>query len=68
MELFTAPNIVAGVLALLLLFFLRQVFKGDIGDSRGANALMLVVLGVLLYLVRTEGGKAFIVHLLEVVR
>jgi hypothetical protein len=67
MELLTVPNIVAGVLVLLMLFFLRQVFRGDIGDSRGTNALILVVLGVLLYLARTDAGMDFIRQMADLV-
>lgn len=67
MELLTVPNIVAGVLVLLMFFFLRQVFRGDIGDSRGTNALILVVLGVLLYLARTDAGMDFIRQMADLV-
>jgi hypothetical protein len=68
MELLTVPNIITGVLALLMLYFLKQVFRGDIGDSRGSSAMMIVVLGVLLYLVRTEAGTGFITRMLDMVR
>jgi hypothetical protein len=67
MELLTVPNIVSGVLVLLMLFFLRQVFRADVGDSRGTSVLILVVLGVLLYLARTDAGMDFIRQMADLV-
>ncbi|MFZ7127922.1 MAG: hypothetical protein ACOWWM_17330 [Desulfobacterales bacterium] len=68
MAFINGVNIVTGVLVLVILLLIHRIFRGDVGANRAGTAAALVVFCVLLYLVRTDGGKAFVGHLIDIMR
>lgn len=53
-------SILTAVLAVSMVIIVIRIFRGDIGDNRGGLVLALVVLGVVLYFIRSEAGLALI--------
>ena len=56
MEYLTTENIVIGVIVLLMLWNLKKVLKGDIGDSKIFPIIVIVLLGAGLYLWQSGTG------------
>ncbi|MFC1533219.1 hypothetical protein ACFL7M_07640 [Thermodesulfobacteriota bacterium] len=53
MEYLNAVNIITAIIVLLMLYFLKKLFTGDIGENRFFYIMVLIVLGVGLYLWRS---------------
>lgn len=68
MEIISAVNIITAAGVVLLLVLLNRIFRGDLGSNRAGSITAFVVLSIVLYLVRTEGGKAFIDHIMAIIR
>ncbi len=56
----TLINILTTVLAVSMVIIILRIFRGDIGDNKGGLVLAMVVLGVVLYFIRSEAGLALI--------
>lgn len=56
----TLVNTLTTVLAVSLVIIVIRIFRGDIGDNKGGLVLALVVLGVVLYFIRSDAGLALI--------
>ena len=56
----TLINTLTTVLAVSMVIIVIRIFRGDIGDTKGGLVLALVVLGVVLYFIRSEAGLALI--------
>ncbi len=56
MEYLTTDNIIIGIIVLLILWNLKKVFKGDIGDNKVLPIIIIVVLGAGLYLWQSGTG------------
>lgn len=68
MEIISAVNIITAGVAVLLLLLLNRIFRGDLGTNRAGSIAAFVVLCIVLYLVRTEGGRAVIDHIMAITR
>jgi hypothetical protein len=55
-----------GALAAVMILF--QIFRGDRSDNKGGMVLALVVLGGLVYGMRTTYGMGMINHLFDIMR
>ena len=64
MEYLNAVNIITAIIALLMLYFLKKLFTGDIGENRFFYIIALIVLGVGLYLWRSGAGAEVIANIL----
>ncbi|MBL0712962.1 MAG: hypothetical protein JJV98_04610 [Desulfosarcina sp.] len=53
-------NILTAVLAVSMMIIAIRIFRGDIGDNKGGLVFALVVLGVVLYFIRSDSGLALI--------
>ena len=56
MEYLTTDNIVIGIIVLLILWNLKKVLTGDIGDNKVLPIIIIVVLGAGLYLWQSGTG------------
>ena len=64
MEYLNAVNIITAIIVLLMLYFLKKLFTGDIGENRFFYIMTLIVLGVGLYLWRSGAGAEVIANIL----
>ena len=64
MEYLNAVNIITAIIVLLMLYFLKKLFIGDIGENRFFYIIALIVLGVGLYLWRSGAGAEVIANIL----
>jgi len=64
MEYLNAVNIITAIIVLLMLYFLKKLFTGDIGENRFFYIMALIVLGVGLYLWRSGAGTEVIANIL----
>jgi hypothetical protein len=64
MEYLNAVNIITAIIVLLMLYFLKKLFTGDIGENRFFYIMALIVLGVGLYLWRGGAGAEVIANML----
>ena len=64
MEYLNAVNIITAIIVLLMLYFLKKLFTGDIGENRFFYIIALIVLGVGLYLWRSGAGAELIANIL----
>ena len=64
MEYLSAVNIITAIIVLLMLYFLKKLFTGDIGENRFFYIMALIVLGVGLYLWRSGAGAEVIANIL----
>jgi len=64
MEYLNAVNIITAIIVLLMLYFLKKLFTGDIGENRFFYIMALIVLGVGLYLWRSGAGAEVIANIL----
>ena len=64
MEYLNAVNIITAIIVLLMLYFLKKLFTGDIGENRFFYIMALIVLGVGLYLWRSGAGAELIANIL----
>jgi hypothetical protein len=64
MEYLNAVNIITAIIVLLMLYFLKKLFTGDIGENRFFYIIALIVLGVGLYLWRSGAGAEVISNIL----
>jgi len=64
MEYLNAVNIITAIIVLLMLYFLKKLFTGDIGENRFFYIIALIVLGVGLYLWRSGAGAEVIANIL----
>ncbi len=53
MEYLNTVNIITGVIVLLMLYFLKNLFTGDIGENRFFHIMAFVALCIGLYLWRS---------------
>jgi len=53
MEYLTITNIGTVVIALIILYNLVKLFKGDISDNKVWSILVIVILGIILYVWRS---------------
>ena len=58
-------NVLSAVLAVSMVIIAIRIFRGDIGDNRGGQVFALVVLGVLLYFIRSDAGYAVLEQVLD---
>jgi len=63
MEYLNAVNIITAIIVLLMLYFLKKLFTGDIGENRFFYIIALIVLGVGLYLWRSGAGAEVIANI-----
>ena len=63
MEYLNTINLITGVIVLLMLFFLKKLFTGDIGENRFFNIMALIALGVGLYLWRSGAAAEVIANI-----
>jgi hypothetical protein len=64
MEYLNAVNIITAIIVLLMLYFLKKLFTGDLGENRFFYIMALIVLGVGLYLWRSGAGAELIANIL----
>ena len=64
MEYLNAVNIITAIIVLLMLYFLKKLFTGDIGENKFFYIIALIVLGVGLYLWRSGAGAEVIANIL----
>ena len=64
MEYLNAVNIITAIIALLMLYFLKKLFTGDIGENRFFYIMALIVIGVGLYIWRSGAGAEVIANIL----
>ena len=67
MEYLNAVNIITTIVILLMLYFLKKLFFGDIGDNRFFHIMALIVMGVGLYLWRSGAAAKLIENIMKVV-
>jgi hypothetical protein len=67
MELFNLVNIVTAVVVLLMIGCLVKVFTGDIGSNKAFYIIVFIVLGIGLYLWRSDFAAEFIKEVFGVV-
>ena len=60
MEYLTTENIVIGIIVLLMLWNVKKVLKGDIGDNKVFPIIVIVLLGAGLYLWQSGTGAEII--------
>lgn len=53
-------NILTAVLAVSMVILVIRIFRGDISDNKGGLVFGMVVLGVVLYFIRSDTGLAVI--------
>ena len=63
MEYLNAVNIITAVVVLLMLYFLKKLFTGDIGENKFFYIMALVVLGVGLYFWRSGAAADIIANI-----
>jgi uncharacterized membrane protein len=68
MEFLTAANIVTIVVVLLMIGCLIKLFTGDIGTNKTFYIIALIVLGIGLYLWRSDFAAEFIADISGVVK
>ena len=68
MEYLNAINIITAIIVLLMLYFLKKLFTGDIGENRFFYIMALIVLGVGLYVWRSGAGAEVIGNILGTVK
>ena len=68
MEYLNAVNIITAVIVLLMLYFLKKLFTGDIGENRFFYIMALVALGVGLYLWRSGAAGDIIANIMGTVK
>ena len=61
-------NLATALCALAALIILFRIFRGDRSDNKGGMVLALVVLGGLVYFMRTPYGMDMINHLFDIMR
>jgi len=64
MEYLNAVNIITAVIVLLMLYFIKKLFTGDIGENRFFYIMSLVALCVGLYLWRSGAAADVIANIL----
>ena len=55
-------NILTTVLAVSIVILAIRIFRGDISDNKGGLVFAMVILGVVIYFIRSETGLAVIEH------
>jgi hypothetical protein len=60
MELFNLVNIVTAVVVLLMIGCLVKLFTGDIGSNKAFYIIVFIILGIGLYLWRSDFAAEFI--------
>ncbi len=55
-------NILTAVLAVSMVILVIRIFRGDIGDNKGGLVFAMVILGVVIYFIRSDTGLAVIEH------
>ncbi len=55
-------NILTAVLAVSIVILAIRIFRGDISDNKGGLVFAMVILGVVIYFIRSETGLAVIEH------
>jgi hypothetical protein len=60
MEYLTTENIIIGVIVLLMIWNVKKVLKGDIGDNKVLPIIVIILLGVGLYLWQSGTGAEII--------
>lgn len=68
MDIVNGVNIVTAAIVLTLAVLFNRIFRGDVGTNRAASVGAFVVLLMVLFWVRSEGGKAFIDHIVAIMR
>ncbi len=68
MDYFNVINIVTAVVVLLMIGCLVKLFTGDIGSNRTFYIIALIVLGIGLYLWRSDFAAEFISDIFGVVK
>ena len=61
-------NIITAIIVLLMLYFLKKLFTGDIGENRFFYIIMLIVLGLGLYLWRSGAVAEVIANIFGTVK
>ncbi len=57
-------NILTAVLAVSIVILAIRIFRGDISDNKGGLVFAMVVLGVVIYFIRSDTGMAVIEHVI----
>ncbi|MDJ0801430.1 MAG: hypothetical protein QNI89_00165 [Desulfobacterales bacterium] len=57
-------NILTAVLAVSIVILVIRLFRGDISDNKGGLVFAMVVLGVVIYFIRSDAGLSMIEHVL----
>ena len=68
MEYLNAVNIITAIIVLLMLYLLKKLFTGDIGENRFFYIIALIVLGVGLYLWRSGAVAEVIANIFGTVK
>jgi len=68
MEYLNVVNIITAIIVLLMLYFLKKLFTGDIGENRFFYIIMLIVLGLGLYLWRSGAVAEVIANIFGTVK
>jgi uncharacterized membrane protein len=68
MELLNAANVVTAVVVLLMIGCLVKLFTGDIGSNKTFYIIALIILGIGLYLWRSDFAAEFISDIFGVVK
>ncbi len=57
-------NILTAVLAVSILILVTRIFRGDISDNKGGLVFAMVILGAVIYFIRSDTGLAVIEHVI----
>ncbi len=53
-------NVLTAVLAVSMVILVIRIFRGDISDNKGGLVFAMVILGIVIYFIRSDTGLAFI--------
>ncbi len=57
-------NILTSVLAVSIVILAMRIFRGDIGDNKGGLVFAILILGVVVYFIRSDDGMRLIEHVI----
>ena len=63
MEIIDTANGITAIIGLLMLYYLRKLFAGDIGDNKAFSAVAFIGLGAFLLSWRSGSFEAFLISL-----
>ncbi len=59
-------NVLTAVLAVSMVILVIRIFRGDISDNKGGLVFAIVILGIVIYFIRSDTGLAVIEQVLGI--